>query len=181
MTGCRAAPSRCNRGPNGMIQGVLRGRTRNAGCSCRELQPGRRQLATAAVFWKSTHEKPRRRSARSSGQRLAGMPRLERLGSVASGAAAVAVLPAACSVRSGYGFSRGVGRTTSAGPATTAVVGIRASGPGPTLTDSQGRRSTSSRRTRRTFAGNGACAADRRHPGIPGRSGSSRGFHLPLP
>ena len=63
--------------------------------------------------------------------------RLVRLGSVASGAAAVALLAAACSGGSGYGSSYGVGRSPSA-PATTAVVGIRASGLGQTLVDDQG-------------------------------------------
>jgi predicted lipoprotein with Yx(FWY)xxD motif len=90
------------------------------------------------VSWNSTHERSRRRSARPAGQRLAGMPRLVRLGSVASGAAAVGLLAAACSGGSGYGSSYGVGRTTSAGPATTAVVGIRASSLGQTLVDGQG-------------------------------------------
>jgi predicted lipoprotein with Yx(FWY)xxD motif len=73
---------------------------------------------------------------------------LVRLGAVAVGAAAVALLAAACSGSTsgngngngngnGYGSGYGVG-TTSAGPATTSVVGIRASGVGQTLVDGQG-------------------------------------------
>ena len=90
------------------------------------------------VSWNSTHERSRRRSARSAGQRRAGLARLVRLGSVASGAAAVGLLAAACSGGSGYGPSYGVGRTGSASPATTAVVGIRASSLGQTLVDGRG-------------------------------------------
>jgi len=66
------------------------------------------------------------------------MSRLVRLGSVASGMAAVALLAAACSGGSGYGSSYGVGSTTPNAPATTAVVGIRASTLGQTLVDGQG-------------------------------------------
>jgi predicted lipoprotein with Yx(FWY)xxD motif len=88
------------------------------------------------------------------------MPRLVRLGSVASGAAAVALLAAACSGGSGYGSSYGVGRSTSAGPAMTAVVGIRASSLGQTLVDGQGNTLYLFEADRAgESACNGACAA----------------------
>jgi predicted lipoprotein with Yx(FWY)xxD motif len=70
------------------------------------------------------------------------MPRLVRVGAVAAGAAAVALLAAACSgggaYGSGYGGGYGAGRTTSAAPAAAAVVGLRASSLGQTLVDGQG-------------------------------------------